>query len=65
MEKKRWFHFIVSAVSLVLSLALDLYYPDVKDVLCTNLPSNRANHPDNNNTTDRTQPTNHNLDREK
>jgi hypothetical protein len=38
MERKRLWQFIVSAVSLVISLGLDLYFPQVKDVLCTALP---------------------------
>jgi hypothetical protein len=41
MKGKRWLQFLVSAVSLVLSLGLDLYYPHVKDVLCTALPIKR------------------------
>jgi hypothetical protein len=39
MEKKRWLQLIVSGLSLVLSLVLDLYYPHVKDALCTILPT--------------------------
>jgi hypothetical protein len=65
MEKKRWYQFIVSAVSLVLSVALDLYYPDVKSALCTNLPTARVNHPNSGEWPDQVQPTNQNLDREK
>jgi hypothetical protein len=39
MERKKWLQLIVSGLSLVFSLALDLYYPHVKDALCTILPT--------------------------
>ncbi len=45
MEKKKWLQLIVSGLSLVLSLALDLYYPHVKDALCTILPTTNQNSP--------------------
>jgi hypothetical protein len=64
MEKK-WFRFIVSAVSLVLSLALDLYYPDVKDVLCTNLPVRGLANRDNPDRLDRSLTDSPSADREK
>jgi hypothetical protein len=38
MRGVSWLQFFVYAVSLVISLALSLFRPDVKDVLCTGLP---------------------------
>jgi hypothetical protein len=38
MKGLSWLQFFVYAVSLVISLALSLFRPDVKDVLCTGLP---------------------------
>jgi hypothetical protein len=36
--KQSWSHYFVYALSLVISLALNLYRPDVLNVLCTPLP---------------------------
>jgi hypothetical protein len=54
VENKKWLRLIVSGLSLVLSLALDLYYPHVKDALCTAMPGSSIN-PDSFDTIDQTE----------
>jgi hypothetical protein len=41
--KTSWSHFCVYAVSLLISLGLNLYRPDVLNVLCTPLPMSGSN----------------------
>jgi hypothetical protein len=45
MERKTWLQLIVSALSLVLSLVLDLHYPHLKNLVCTDLPNLDRNDP--------------------
>jgi hypothetical protein len=55
MERKKWLQLIVSGLSLVFSLALDLYFPQIKTVVCTTLPSTNQNDQNNYYSGDRTQ----------
>lgn len=63
--KKSWFQFFVYAASLVISLVLNMYQPDVLDVLCTSLPVKRDRNLDSSPTIDRTPSNQHSLDQEK
>lgn len=63
MESKLLWRFIVSAASLVFGLGLDLYFPQVKDAVCTALPGIRLNNLDNYGTSDRLEPTDSNNQR--
>jgi hypothetical protein len=63
--KFSWPQFFVYAASLVISLVLNMYHPDVIDVLCTPLPVKHGNNLDSSPTIDRTPSNQHSLDREK
>jgi hypothetical protein len=63
--KNKWFQFFVYAASLVISLVLNMYHPDVLDVLCTPLPVKRDRNPDSPPTIDRTPSNQRSLDQEK
>jgi hypothetical protein len=63
--KISWLHLSVYLASLVISLGLNLYFPDVLAVLCNPLPIGNLNDLDSAPTIDRTPSRQHNLDREK
>jgi hypothetical protein len=44
--EKSWLQFFVYAVSLLISLVLNLYRPDVLSVLCSPMPLKGNSHPD-------------------
>jgi hypothetical protein len=60
-----WSQLSVYAASLVISLVLSLYRPDVKDVLCTGLPAVTNGNIDNYRPVERSTSNQHSPDREK
>jgi hypothetical protein len=63
--KNKWLQFFVYAGSLVISLVLDMYHPDVLDVLCTPLPVKHDRNLESPPTIDRTPSNQRSLDQEK
>lgn len=63
MERKKWFSFVVSALSLVFGLVLEVYFPQVKDAVCIALPGIRPSNFDGLGHSDRIEPTDNNIER--
>jgi hypothetical protein len=63
--KFSWRQFFVYAASLVISLVLNMYHPDVLDVLCIRLPVKGKYNLDSSPTIDRTPSNQRSLDQEK
>jgi hypothetical protein len=63
--KNKWLQFAVYAGSLLISLALNLYHPEVLDVLCTPLPVRQIGNLDSSRFGERLPSNQHSPDREK
>jgi hypothetical protein len=63
MERKVLWQFFVSAASLVFGLGLEVYFPQVRNAVCTALPSIRMSDFGNYGTSDSIEPNDNNNQR--